>query len=125
MPQAKRKKINKNKEQVITPKVRAGLRESVLFLLTVVALYLLISLVSFSPQDPGWSHSADTGLVSNLGGRSGASFANLFLNLFGLMAYLFPIMLLWLVVRIYRRNLLAMPKISRPGLLFQLVFFSP
>ena len=104
MPQAKRKKQNIKKEPVITPKVRAGLRESVLFLLTVVALFLLISLVSFSPQDPGWSHSADTGLVSNLGGRTGASFANLFLNLFGLMAYLFPIMLLWLVVRIYRQK---------------------
>jgi len=104
MPQAKRKKVNKKKEPVIAPKVRAGLRESILFLLTVVALFLLISLVSFSPQDPGWSHSTDTGMVSNLGGRAGASFANLFLNLFGLMAYLFPIMLLWLVVRIYRQK---------------------
>ena len=102
MPQAKRKRQKIKKEPVITPKVKAGLRESVLFLLTVVALFLLISLVSFSPKDPGWSHSTDTGLVSNLGGRAGASFANLFLNLFGLMAYLFPIMLLWLVVRIYR-----------------------
>jgi len=103
MPQAKRKK-SKNKEPVITPKVRAGLRESILFLLTVVALFLLIALVSFSPQDPGWSHSTDTGMVSNMGGRTGASFANLFLNLFGLMAYLFPIMLLLLVVRIYRQK---------------------
>ena len=103
MPQAKRNK-SKKKEPVITPKVRAGLRESILFLLTVVAIFLLIALVSFSPQDPGWSHSTDTGMVSNLGGRTGASFANLFLNLFGLMAYLFPIMLLWLVVRIYRQK---------------------
>jgi S-DNA-T family DNA segregation ATPase FtsK/SpoIIIE len=103
MPQAKRRK-SKRKEPVITPGVRAGLRESVLFLLTVVAIFLLIALVSFSPQDPGWSHSADSGMVSNLGGRTGASFANLFLNLFGLMAYLFPIMLLWLVVRIYRQK---------------------
>ncbi len=104
MPQAKRKKLNKKKEPVITPKVKAGLRESILFLLTVIALFLLISLVSFSPKDPGWSHSADTGIVSNLGGHAGASFANLFLNLFGLMAYLFPVMLLWLVVRIYRQK---------------------
>ena len=104
MPQAKRKKAKTKREPVITPKVRAGLRESILFLLTVVALFLLISLVSFSPQDPGWSHSADTGRISNLGGRTGASFANLFLNLFGLMAYLFPVMLLWLVVRIYRQK---------------------
>ncbi|NOY16930.1 MAG: DUF87 domain-containing protein [Gammaproteobacteria bacterium] len=103
MPQAKRKK-SKKKEPVIAPKVRAGLRESILFLLTVVAIFLLIALVSFSPQDPGWSHSTDTGMVLNMGGRTGASFANLFLNLFGLMAYLFPIMLLWLVVRIYRQK---------------------
>lgn len=110
MPQAKRKKQNIKRQPVITPKVRAGLRESVLFLLTVIALFLLISLVSFSPQDPGWSHSADTGMVSNLGGRTGASFANLFLNLFGLMAYLFPVMLLWLVVRIYRQKLASHAK---------------
>ena len=110
MAQAKRKKQNIKRQPVITPKVRAGLRESVLFLLTVIALFLLISLVSFSPQDPGWSHSADTGMVSNLGGRTGASFANLFLNLFGLMAYLFPVMLLWLVVRIYRQKLASHAK---------------
>ncbi len=123
MPQAKRKKVNKKKEPVITPKVRAGLRESVLFLLTVIALFLLISLVSFSPQDPGWSHSADTGLVSNLGGRSGASFANLFLNLFGLMAYLFPVMLLWLVVRIYRQKSASHAKDIQTRVIVSVGFF--
>ena len=34
MPQAKRKKAKTKREPVITPKVRAGLRESILFLLT-------------------------------------------------------------------------------------------
>lgn len=110
MAQAKRKK---KKQPLIAPelhpKIKSGLREVVLFILSVIALFLFISLISFSAQDPGWSHSADNDHVANLGGTAGAYFADLFLSLFGLMAYLFPIMLMWLVVRIYRQKLNLLP----------------
>jgi len=104
MRQAKRKQNRDPGKPLLSPRVKSGLRESVLFLLGVIALFLFISLVSFSPQDPGWSHSAGGDRIMNLGGRLGAYFADVFLNLFGRMAYLFPIMLLWLVARIYRQK---------------------
>jgi S-DNA-T family DNA segregation ATPase FtsK/SpoIIIE len=110
MAQARRKKKKQPlKAPELHPKVKSGLREVVLFILSVIALFLFISLISFSAQDPGWSHSADNGSVNNLGGTAGAYFADLFLSLFGLMAYLFPIMLMWLVVRIYRQKANLLP----------------
>jgi S-DNA-T family DNA segregation ATPase FtsK/SpoIIIE len=110
MAQAKRKKQKQPlKAPELHPKVKSGLREVVLFVLSVIALFLFISLISFSARDPGWSHSAGNGSISNLGGTAGAYFADLFLSLFGLMAYLFPIMLMWLVVRIYRQKTRLIP----------------
>jgi len=80
-----------------------GLREGSLLVFMAVSVYLLLSLLSYSPSDPGWSHTVDTaGSIKNMGGISGAWFADVFLYLFGLMAYLFPLMLGysgWLVYR--------------------------
>ncbi len=79
-----------------------GLREGILLVLVAVAAYLLIALATYSPADPGWSHATDVERVANAGGRVGAWFADLFLYLFGWLAYLFPIMVAysgWLVFR--------------------------
>ncbi len=59
---------------------------------SAVALYFAIALASYHPSDPGWSHSGHVDQVINQGGRVGAWFADVFLYLFGYMAYLFPIM---------------------------------
>ncbi len=69
-----------------------GLREGALYLSATLAVYLLISLASYDPGDPGWSHSGGGGAVANYGGPVGAWFGDLFLYLFGVMAYLFPIL---------------------------------
>jgi len=70
-----------------------GLREGALVVLVAAALYLLIALVSYSPTDPGWSHTG-TGAhqADNLGGVAGAWFADVFFSLFGFLAYLAPVM---------------------------------
>lgn len=79
-----------------TPSIGAhlhrGLREGALYLVTALAVYLFISLLGFHPADPGWSHSGAEGPIANYGGRAGAWFADIFLYLFGYMAYLFPLM---------------------------------
>ncbi len=69
-----------------------GLREGALYLTAALAAYLLISLATYHPTDPGWSHSGGEGPVANWGGQAGAWFADIFLYLFGYMAFLFPIM---------------------------------
>ncbi len=70
-----------------------GLREGALVVLVAAALYLLMALVSYSPTDPGWSHTG-TGAhqADNLGGVAGAWFADVFFSLFGYLAYLAPVM---------------------------------
>ncbi len=59
---------------------------------SAVALYLLVSLVSYHATDPGWSHSGAVKGLENAGGVVGAWFADVFLYLFGYLAYLFPTM---------------------------------
>lgn len=71
-------------------------RESALFVVGAVALYLLVSLVSYSSSDPGWSHSRVSGDIANLGGIVGAWFADLSLLLVGYLAYLVPVMVAFL-----------------------------
>ena len=59
-----------------------------------VLLYLLASLVTFSPEDPGWSHSGTvTAPLHNVGGWIGAWLADVLFNLVGFAAYLLPVML--------------------------------
>lgn len=80
------------------------LREIGLLGLLAFAVYLLLCLVSWSPTDPGPSHTGGSGQVSNLGGRVGAWFADGMFHLFGRMAYLFLILVVALVWRLFRQR---------------------
>ncbi len=83
-------------------KLGRGLRESALVVLVAVGVYLLMALVSFNSSDPGWSVSGANGEIANMGGSAGAFFADLFLFLFGYLAYLAPLMVAysgWLLYR--------------------------
>mgnify|MGYP000470560769 CR=1 FL=1 len=81
-----------------------GLREVAMWLLFGCAFYLVLSLASYYPDDPGWSYTGLAESVQNAGGRAGAWFADVFLYLFGLLAYLFPVMLAWSAVLVFRRR---------------------
>lgn len=74
------------------------------FLFIAISLYLFIALFTYSPQDPGWSHSiaesVDLSKLHNTSGKFGAWFSDLFLYLFGYLGFLFPAMIFysgWLV----------------------------
>lgn len=104
MPQAKRKQV-KQEQSVLSPRVRELSSEIVVFFSVFVALYALLSLLTYDPNDPGWSHSGGLGQsVSNLGGRFGANFSDMLLHGFGYISYLVPIMILALGVRFYRNR---------------------
>lgn len=75
--------------------VKHRLREGALLLLIAVAAYLLLSLVTYSSNDPGWSFTGRRGSLENAGGPAGAWFADVLLYLFGLLGYLFPLMVGW------------------------------
>jgi len=84
--------------------LRRGLREGALFIFSFSALYFLLALLSYHPADPGWTHSGSdmVGQVANLGGPTGAWFADVFLTLFGYLAYLFPIMVAFAGWQLYQ-----------------------
>ncbi|KJV28714.1 cell division protein FtsK [Aquitalea magnusonii] len=67
------------------------LREAWWLLMAVAAVYLVLVLASYSPQDPSWSHSSSDPTVRNYGGAFGAWLSDMLLYIFGLSAW-------WLVV---------------------------
>lgn len=74
--------------------MRHRLREGLFLVSAACALFLLISLVTYSTKDPGWSGTGLGGKVANWGGRVGAWMADVFLSLFGMVAYLFPLLII-------------------------------
>jgi S-DNA-T family DNA segregation ATPase FtsK/SpoIIIE len=76
-----------------TSTVSRGLRESAVIALAIVALVLLMALLSYSPEDPGFSVTGGLGPVHNRIGVVGAWLADVLFFLFGRPAFLFPVML--------------------------------
>ncbi|WP_082627200.1 DNA translocase FtsK [Colwellia sp. TT2012] len=66
------------------------LLEAGLLFFTVFAMFIMLALFSFDPADPGWAQTGYQTQVRNLGGAVGAYLSDLFLNLFGLIAYSLP-----------------------------------
>ncbi|MGY6555053.1 MAG: DNA translocase FtsK [Wenzhouxiangella sp.] len=66
--------------------------EALFLVVMVLAVYLMLSLVSHHPGDPGWSSAGADGRIRNLGGPVGAWLSDVFLFLFGYMAYLAPLL---------------------------------
>ena len=70
----------------------------------VLCAILLIALLSYSPDDPGWSHTGSRANVINAVGPAGAWMADVFYSLFGVMAYLFPLLLALRAVQVLRNH---------------------
>ena len=67
-----------------------------------LCVILFLALFSYSPEDPGWSHTGDRENISNLIGPAGAWLADVLFALFGMMAYLLPLLLAVRAVQILR-----------------------
>lgn len=83
--------------------IRNRLRESALFLLVPVAAYVLLSLFTYNPQDPGSFSASQVDSIRNLGGVTGAWLADFLLHFFGYLAYLIPLGLIFMAWRLYRQ----------------------
>lgn len=66
------------------------IREGILLLTVAIAVFLLVSFSTYHGTDPGWSSTGEGEKVLNWGGRAGSFLADIFLSIFGLIAYLFP-----------------------------------
>ena len=76
--------------KILGPTPVRRLNEVVGLVTLAAAVYLILVLVSFHPQDASWNTAAPGGEARNLGGHVGAYFADLLLQIFGLAAFLLP-----------------------------------
>ncbi|MDH5545339.1 MAG: DNA translocase FtsK 4TM domain-containing protein [Gammaproteobacteria bacterium] len=102
---------NSTKQQsvptTLASNIQRGIREGALILFGMLALYFLVSLLTYNTDDPAWSHSTTSVTASNAGGKVGAMFADVFFFLFGYLAYLFPLMVFgagWLLFRLRKQE---------------------
>jgi S-DNA-T family DNA segregation ATPase FtsK/SpoIIIE len=75
-----------------------------LLTLTALCLYLLLSLVTYSPLDDGWSTASASKSFHNAGGPVGAYLADGLLHALGYLAYIIPLLAAGKVVQIFRTH---------------------
>lgn len=59
----------------------------------LIAIFVAISLFSFSPSDPSWSQQQWVAQIDNAGGRAGAWLADVLFYAFGILAYAIPLII--------------------------------
>ncbi|WP_417614724.1 DNA translocase FtsK 4TM domain-containing protein [Oceanisphaera sp.] len=67
--------------------------EAGLITIVLLAIFMMLSLVSYHPSDPGWSQTAWGGDIRNAAGPAGAWLADILLFVFGFSAYLVPLLM--------------------------------
>ena len=77
------------------------LKEGLLVLGSAAALFLLLSLITYHTNDPGWSY-ASARPAQNAAGAIGAYCADFLFSFFGLFSYLIPFLLMLALWSLYR-----------------------
>jgi len=104
MPQAKKKQLKESHDSLLSPRVKQLGSEIVVLFSVFLSIYALLALLTYTPADPGWSHSGGNRDIQNVGGTFGANFSDMLLHGFGYVSFLVPIMILVLGVRFYRNR---------------------
>ena len=113
MQKIQAQRSNRKKNNNTGKPIKSSLQEIVLMSFYFIGLYLFISLFTYYGGDPGWGRSGSAEEIRNIGGMVGAVFADIFLNLFGYFAYLFPIMvgyMGWLIYKGRHHEIFSEPK---------------
>ena len=101
------------------------LKEARWLALLALAIYLLISLIGYSNQDPSWSHITSNNSIQNPGGRLGAWLSDFLLSFFGNSIWL---IFLYFSVLLYlsypKKNILTKSTFILVSFGFILVLFS-
>ena len=82
--------------RLLVPTQHKRLNEATGLVLLSAGLFLWLSLVSYQAQDPSWNTSAGSVRPLNLTGYVGAYLSDLLLQIFGLAAFVFPVLSLLL-----------------------------
>jgi len=101
MKKRKSKQI-KNRAKKNNPKNRAWSSEIKGVIYILIAIFLLLSLMSYSSTDPSWaSVSTSKQKVHNYLGRAGASLSEALLQLFGFASFILPLAFLYFGIRAF------------------------
>ena len=92
------------KKTKVSGHIRNRIRESLFFLIIPIAAYVLISLLSYHPQDSGPFSASDTTTTHNWGGSSGAVISDILFNIIGYLSYFVPLGLVFVGWRIYKNH---------------------
>lgn len=84
-----------------TPKRKKKIRSSEItgILLILLAVFLLISLVSYNSADPSWATASTKHKIHNYAGKAGASISEALLQLLGFTSFIIPLALLYLGIK--------------------------
>jgi S-DNA-T family DNA segregation ATPase FtsK/SpoIIIE len=80
------------------------LKEAFKLLSISIAIFLYIALISYNKADSGWSQSGYETAIQNAAGYAGAWFSDLFLYIFGYLAYFFPLMLIYVTFQFVKNQ---------------------
>ncbi len=80
------------------------LREVGVVVLTGMAVFVLLAVMSYSPFDSAWNYQSSHPEIRNMVGRSGAYAADILLYLLGRIAYVVPLVLVLFGVRLLLRR---------------------
>ncbi|MVW77504.1 DNA translocase FtsK 4TM domain-containing protein, partial [Bordetella sp. 02P26C-1] len=93
----------RNGPSPLQTRISGLLREARWILFAALAAWLTLVLATWSPSDPGWSHSVTNEAIHNRGGMFGAYLSDILLYLFGFSAWWWVVLLLQRVRAGYRR----------------------
>jgi len=97
---SRKKKKSSASEKKDARKKRLRSAEVIGLIVLLFAVFTFISLLSFDAHDPSWASVASPGQgTHNYGGKIGASLAEIFLQVFGLGAFVLPLILGYLGIK--------------------------
>ena len=109
----------KDQQESSDPRVPYSfVREGALIGFVALAVFLMITLISYDPGDPGWSRTGTNDPIQNAAGPTGAWLSDVFFYIFGRLAYLLPLLMAYRVIGIFRDHGVApdSERLSRAGL---------
>lgn len=81
------------------------IRESVLIIAVLIAIFFSVALLTYSPADPSWSQTAWGTELNNAGGYIGAWVADTLFFIFGSLAYTIPVILIFATWLLFIRRI--------------------
>ncbi|WP_423814855.1 DNA translocase FtsK [Pseudomonas helleri] len=80
------------------------LKEGALLAIGALCLFMMMALLTYGKDDPGWSHNSRVVDVQNFGGPAGAYSADILFMVLGYFAYIFPLLLAIKAYQIFRER---------------------